>query len=69
MERREAPVSFKRGHGKTEDWCAAWRSIPLGISEGWKACPREGGEDYGLPGAAKNTGDDACSLEIWLFEI
>jgi hypothetical protein len=33
---------------------------PLDLFEGRKACPREGGEDDGLPGAAKNTGDDAC---------
>jgi hypothetical protein len=28
MERREAPAFSKRERGKTEDWCAAWRSIP-----------------------------------------
>src|SRR5450631_910041 len=34
---------------------------PLDLFEGRKACPREGGEDYGVPGAAKNTGDGACA--------
>src|SRR5450631_2729391 len=33
---------------------------PLALFEGRKACPREGGEDYGVPGAAKNTGASAC---------
>ncbi len=32
MERREAPAFFKRERGKTEDWCAAWRSIPSGLA-------------------------------------
>ena len=54
MERREAPASFTRGCGKTEDWCATRRSIPSALCrEEMKA------RDDGLPGAAKNTGDDA----------
>jgi len=28
MERREAPALPAMERGKTEDWCAAWRSIP-----------------------------------------
>jgi len=55
MERREAPAFSKRerGYGRL-----VRRSVlhPLGFSEGRK-------RDYGVPGAAKNTGDDA-----WLFE-
>jgi hypothetical protein len=30
--------------------------------------PREWGKDDGVPGAAKNTGDDARMIETWLFE-
>src|SRR5664279_3220842 len=62
VERREAPASFKRGCGETEDWCAAWRSTPS-ILRGARRRPRLTGREDGLPGAAKNTGDDA-----WLFE-
>ena len=59
-ERRPHPWQQERG--KTEDWCAAWRSTPSALPEG-KRRPRERGRDYGVPGAAKNTGDD-----VWLFE-
>jgi hypothetical protein len=41
--------------GKTEDWCAAWRSIPSAF------CRAEKGED-GVPGAAKNTGGGALAV-------
>ena len=34
---------------------------PLDLFEGEK-------RDDGVPGAAKNTGDGACSIESWLFE-
>ena len=44
--------------GKTEDWCAAWRSTPS-LFEGNKKGPVQRGWNYGVPGAAKNTGDDA----------
>ena len=53
-ERREAPAHRKMC-GKTEDWCAAWRSIPLVQLRG-----QNGKTAY--PGPAKNTGDDACVL-------
>jgi hypothetical protein len=56
VERREAPASCKRGCGKTEDWCATWRSTPS-IFRG----EREGKTAY--PAPVKNTGADA-----WLFE-
>ncbi len=52
MERREAPAFSKRECGKTEDWCAARCSIPSAFSPGGKS-------EYGLPGAANNTGDGA----------
>jgi hypothetical protein len=42
---------------------------PLDLFEGRKACPREGGEDYGVPGAAKNTGDGACADNDWQGSI
>jgi len=62
MERREAPA-FSRESAATEDWCAAWRSIPSIWFEGVrKACARERADD-GVPGAAKKQGDDA-----WLFD-
>jgi hypothetical protein len=53
MERREAPASFKRGcglDGKTR--CATRCSVPSAL-EGQ-------GMEVRLPGAVKNTGDDAC---------
>jgi len=34
MERREAPALPTRERGKTEDWCAAWRSIPSAFCRG-----------------------------------
>ncbi len=43
--------------------CASRRSIPLCFAEGHKQCPAQAGRSYGVPGAAKNTGDGA-----WLFE-
>ncbi len=52
MERREAPAFSQRGRGKTGGWCAAWRSIPSGVA------PEGAKEEDGLPGAAKNTGDE-----------
>ena len=36
MERREAPALSKRERGKTEDWCAAWCSIPSALRGGKK---------------------------------
>src|ERR1017187_7786492 len=36
---------------------------PLCFAEGHKQCPAQAGRSYGVPGAAKNTGDGA-----WLFE-
>ena len=54
MERREAPALFKRGRGKTEDWCATRCSIP-------SALRGENEEEDGLPGAAKNTGGGALA--------
>jgi hypothetical protein len=42
---------------------------PLDFFEGRKACPRESGEEYGVPGAAKNTGADACALALFLIAL
>jgi hypothetical protein len=64
MERREAPALSKRECGKTEDWCAARCSIPSGFSRGDKRLAPAKAGDYGVPGAAKNTGDDACLFVI-----
>jgi len=42
MERREAPA-FSRESAATEDWCAAWRSIPSIWFEGYgKPAPASG---------------------------
>jgi hypothetical protein len=49
MERREAPAFSTRERGKTEDWCAARRSIPSAYGRG-------GERDYGAPGAGKEYG-------------
>ena len=62
MERREAPALSKRECGKTEDWCAARCSIPSAFAEERK-------REDGVPGAAKNTGDDARLHETWRFGI
>src|SRR5674476_1496166 len=60
VERREAPAlpTMERG---TRRIPAAPRGAPLPrMSRGSKG-------DYGVPGAAKNTGDDACLLfENWI---
>src|ERR1039458_10238593 len=34
MERREAPALPTMERGKTEDWCADWRSIPSAFCRG-----------------------------------
>ena len=68
MERREAPAFSKRERGETEDWCAAWRSIPSGLPGGKERGPAAAGTEYGAPHAAKNRGDGARLIETWLFE-
>ena len=40
--------------------CAARRSVPSLYARGKRKAP-QAGKDYGVPGAAKNTGDDACA--------
>src|SRR5664279_2149047 len=52
-ERR--PHLLERRCGKTEDWCAAWRSTPSTF-RGARRGPRLTGREDGLPGAGKNTG-------------
>ena len=42
---------------------------PLAFGEGQEEGPRKAGEDYGVPGAAKNTGDDACADNDWQGSI
>jgi hypothetical protein len=37
---------------------------PLGLSGGQEKAPPGGAGDYGVPGAAKNTGDDVCLIVI-----
>ena len=55
MARREAPA-FSRGNAALKNnGCATWRAIPLIFLRGKARNYR----DYGVPGAAKNTGDDA----------
>ncbi len=64
IEPREAPAVLATGprqDGKT--------GAPLGapsphLARGEKACPRAGGEDDGLPGAAKNTGGGALASPV-----
>ena len=57
VARREAlPRSREGARVLIDEGCATWRAIPLVMSRGK-------GRDYGVPGAAKNTGDVA-----WLFE-
>src|ERR1035437_5768730 len=53
MERRGARV----------EWMRLAPLHPLCFAEGHKECPAQAGRSYGVPGAAKNTGDGA-----WLFE-
>ena len=59
MERREAPAPSKGGAARRKDWCAIRRSIPSAYVEGKKKGPAKAGKGYGVPGAAKNTGDAA----------
>jgi hypothetical protein len=49
VERREAPASFKRGCGKTEDWCATRYSIPSHV-EGQEKGPANGAGRTAYPG-------------------
>jgi hypothetical protein len=57
VERREAPAFLlERGTIVTDAPFGA--PLPL-MTRASKACPREGGEDDGVPGAAKNRGDGA----------
>jgi hypothetical protein len=44
------------------------RAWPEGKKESPPKPQGEGGRDYGVPGAEKNTGDDACLIETWLFD-
>jgi len=67
VERREAPASFKRGCGKTEDWCATRCSIPS-MWSGDRKGPAQAGKGYGVPGAAKNTGGGAWLFDRWIGE-
>jgi hypothetical protein len=68
MERRKAPAFSMRERGKTEDWVRRSALHPLGFFRGERRRPREWGRDYGVPGAAKNTGAGAWLDETWLFE-
>ena len=38
------------------------RAIPSSFEGDERLVPAKAGKDYGVPGAAKNTGDDACLL-------
>ena len=67
VECREAPASFKRGCGKTEDWCATRCSIPS-MWSGDRKGPAQAGKGYGVPGAAKNTGGGAWLFDRWIGE-
>ena len=49
VECREAPASFKRGCGKTEDWCATRCSIPSHV-EGQEKGPANGAGRTAYPG-------------------
>ena len=54
---RGARILQKRMRQDGKTGCATRCSIPSGLSRGRKACPREGGEEDGVPGPTKNTGD------------
>ena len=63
MERREAPAFLATGkRGKTERLVRRSVLHPLGFSRGESLVPAQAGKDDGLPGAAKNRGDDAYAL-------
>jgi len=49
VERREAPALPTMERGKTEDWCAAWRSTPS-IFRGVRRRPRATGGKTAYPG-------------------
>jgi len=53
MARREAPAFLERERGTQEQWLRHLARHPLAFAGGKKS-------DHGVPGAAKNTGDDAC---------
>jgi len=55
MARREAPALSRGSAATTNNGCATWRAIPLV----WRGAR----EDDGVPGAANNTGDDACPTQ------
>ena len=73
---------WRKPEARSRQWSAEWRARrsqdarpPQGgrlmVAPPGAPFPShfEGPErDYGLPGAAKNTGDDACLIETWLFE-
>ena len=65
MERRTARV-LRQGRARRKAWIE--KDAPFGapsprLREGPRKCPAKAGRDYGVPGAAKNTGDDACLEE------
>ena len=64
------PLAPARGHAREprQDDTVSQKARPGAGKTPRKKCPAKAGRDYGVPGAAKNTGDDACLLKIWLFE-
>src|SRR5271169_1505364 len=71
MERRKAPAFSMRGRGKTEDWCAARRSILSAFSEGSTSpAPCAEGQEEGPANGAGTTAYPAPqrirAAERWL---
>ncbi len=62
MERREAPAFLATGTRQDGRLVRRLALHPLGLAPGVEEGPREWGRDDGVPGAAKNTGDD-----VWLL--
>ena len=66
MERRVASAPAQGAPtppGVRTDGCATRRSIPLAFRGGAVRVPAQRGWKYGVPGAAKNTGDHACPFD------
>ena len=63
VERREAPASFTRRTRQDGRLVRRLALHSLGLGPREKEGPAKG-KDYGVPGAAKNTGDDARLNEI-----
>jgi hypothetical protein len=67
--RREAPAFSKRERGKTEDWCATRRSIPLASRRGKRNSPRERGKVTAYPAPQRIRATMHACLEFGCLTI